>query len=223
MPALREKFNVLRFDTRGHGKSDVPSGLYTLEDLADDAYVLMQSLNIKQAHWIGLSLGSLIGQVFALHHAGILQSLTLAGTTSRYPEAAQQAFKERIASVRAHGLEPLVKPTLARWFTAPFHAAHPDIVEKIGAGILATPVEGYAGCCNAVAQINTTDKLKNIACPTLIIAGTEDAGTTPAMARAMYLATPGAELALLPKAAHLSNIERADLFTPLLLGFLSAN
>ena len=120
--ALKGRYRVLRFDTRGHGQTGAPAGAYTLEQLADDLKGLLDGLAITATHFVGLSMGGMIGQIFALKHPAMVQSLVLCDTTSRYPAAAAPIWEERIKAVGAKGMEPMVAPTLERWFTAPFRA-----------------------------------------------------------------------------------------------------
>jgi len=218
---LANDYTVLRFDTRGHGKSDAPAGEYTLEMLADDAKGLLNALGIKSCHWIGLSLGGMIGQAFALRYPGVFKTLVLADTTSRYPPEAQILWDARIATVDAKGMDALVEGTLSRWFTAGFRTTRGEVCDRAEAMIRATPVPGYAGCCHAIPKINFTSRLKEIRCPTLVIVGEQDAGTPVEMAREMHAAMPGSELVVIPSAAHLSNLEQPEAFNRAITAFLA--
>ena len=215
-----KRFRVLAFDTRGHGKSDAPSGAYTLEQLAGDLDGLLKHLKIDKTHYCGLSMGGMIGQTFALSHPGVFQSLTLADTTSRYPAEGAATWADRIKTAQTQGMQPLVEPTLARWFTEPFRKSHPDIVKTIGAQIAATPVAGYAGCCQAIPKINVTQRLKEITCPILVIVGEQDMGTPLAMAKEIHDNAPGSQLVVLSPAAHISNLEQPEAFNKALAGIL---
>ena len=220
MKALTGKFKVLRFDTRGHGQSSAPAGDYTLEQLAEDVKGLLDGLGIKQTHWAGLSMGGMIGQAFALKYPGVFQSMVLADTTSRRPPDAEKMWGDRIKTAREQGMGALVESTLARWFTEPYRKAHSDVMERIGKGIRATPVAGFAGCCHAIAKVNYLDRLKEIRCPALVIVGEEDHGTPPEAARLIQRNLPGSELKIIPSAAHLSNVEREQVFNEAMTGFL---
>ncbi len=213
-------YRVLSFDTRGHGQSDAPEGAYTLEQLADDLAALLKHLGIARTHFCGLSMGGMIGQTFALKYPGVFQSLALADTTSRYPAEAAGVWADRIKMAKAQGMQPLVEPTLARWFTDGFRAARPDIMQTIGAQIAATPVDGYAGCCAALPRINATARLKEITCPMLVIVGEQDMGTPLAMAEEIHANAPGSTLSVLSPAAHLSNLEQPEAFNAALAAFL---
>ena len=207
--------------TRGHGRSEAPAGAYTLDELAADVHGLLAALGIKRTHWAGLSMGGMIGQTFALNYPGVFQSMVLADTTSRYPAEAAPAWADRIQTAQTKGMDAIVEGTLERWFTEPYRKSKPPAVARVGASIRATPVAGFVGCCHAIPRINVTQRLKEIACPTLIIVGEEDPGTPVSMAREIHEAKPGSELVIIPAAAHLSNIEQPRAFTAALLDFLA--
>jgi 3-oxoadipate enol-lactonase len=216
---LARRFRVLRFDTRGHGGSSVPQAPYTLRQLAGDAKALCDALGIQQLHWVGLSMGGMIGQTFALEYPDMLLSLVLASTTSRRPPNAEPMWNERVRIAREQGMDALVDETLARWFTEQFRRARPDVMERIGSAIRATPVEGYAGCCHAIAELDLLDRLHEIRSPTLVMVGEEDQSTPPEAATLIATRVPGAALVTIPSAAHLSNIEQADAFNRALTRF----
>jgi 3-oxoadipate enol-lactonase len=222
MAVLTRKFKVLRYDTRGHGQSSAPAGEYTLEQLADDVKGLLDALRIKQTHWVGLSMGGMIGQAFALKYPGVFQSMVLADTTSRRPPNAGQMWNERIAIAREKGMDALVESTLARWFTEPYRNSRKDVMARIGTDIRRTPVTGFVGCCHAIAKVDYLDRLKEIRIPALVMVGEHDHGTPPEAARVIQQNLPGSELKILSAAAHLSNIEQADEFNKAMIGFLDS-
>ncbi|HET7875406.1 MAG TPA: 3-oxoadipate enol-lactonase [Methylomirabilota bacterium] len=218
--ALRGRYRVLRFDTRGHGQTSAPPGPYTLEQLADDVAGLLDALGLKETFYVGLSMGGMIGQVFALRHPAMVQGLVLCDTTSRYPAAAAPVWEERIRTVESKGMPGIVEAMLERWFTPPFRKRRPELMDQVRSWLRGTPVQGYIGCCHALPKINVTDRLKEVRCPALIIVGEEDPGTPVEMAREIHAALPSAELAILRSASHLSNLEQAEEYNRLLLGFL---
>jgi 3-oxoadipate enol-lactonase len=218
--ALEDRFRILLYDTRGHGQSAAPPGAYTLEGLADDLRALLSHLDIQRLHFVGLSMGGMIGQTFALKYPGLLSSLTLADTTSRYPAEAAALWAARIQTAEAQGMQPLVQPTLERWFTEGFRQRAPEKVRAIGGAIAGTPVPGYVGCSHAIPRINVTARLKEIRCPVLVLCGDKDPGTPPAMSREIHENAPGSKLVMIPDAAHLSNIEQPEAFNRALEGFL---
>jgi len=215
-------YRLLRYDTRGHGASEAPAADYPLEALADDLKGLLDGLGIASWHFVGLAMGGMIGQQFALRYPRRLATLTLADTTSRYPVEAAAVWEQRLALVRSQGMAAIVPSTLERWFTAGFREAQPEVVARIAEMIRATPVAGYAGCAFAISHINLTARLATIDCPTLVVVGDEDLGTPPSMSEEIVHAIPGARLQVLP-AAHLSSIEQADRFNAVLRQFLNAN
>ena len=220
MPVLTGRFKVLRFDTRGHGLSGAPAGEYTLEQLAEDVKGLLDALKIRQTHWAGLSMGGMIGQAFALKYPGVFQSMVLADTTSRRPPDAQKMWGDRVRTAQEKGMGALVESTLARWFTEPYRATHKDVMQRIGNDIRNTPVAGFIGCCHAISKVDYLDRLGEIKCPALIMVGEHDHGTPPEAARVIQQNLPGSELKIIPSAAHISNVEQAQIFNDAMLGFL---
>src|SRR5262245_12881936 len=173
--ALQNRYRVLRFGTRGHGQTTTPAGPYSLEQMAEDFRGLLEGLGIRETHFVGLSMGGMIGQVFALKYPAMIQSLVLCDTTSRYPATAAPIWEDRIRTVEAKGMDPLVAGTLERWFTAPFRARRKDLMDQVAAMIRSTPPQGYAGCCDAIPQINVTERLAGIRCAAVVIVGEADA------------------------------------------------
>ncbi|HEY7651050.1 MAG TPA: 3-oxoadipate enol-lactonase [Methylomirabilota bacterium] len=221
LKALTARYRVLRYDTRGHGGTDAPAGAYTLEQLADDARALLRALGVQRTHWIGLSMGGMIGQALALAAPELFLSLSLCDTSSRIPAEAKPLWQERIKTAETQGMEPLVEPTLGRWFTAPFREQRKDVVDLVRAMIRATPPRGYAGCCHAISALDLTDRLSAIKVPTLIVVGEDDQGTPVAASRAIQAQIGGSQLEILKSAAHLSNMEQPEAFTRAVTSFLS--
>ena len=214
MPALTSRWRVLRYDTRGHGGTDAPAGAYTLAQLADDARALLAALGIARTHWVGLSMGGMIGQTLALAAPGLFQSLALCDTSSRVPPEARGAWQDRITTAETQGMEPLVAPTIERWFTAPFRTARPEVVDAVRAMIRGTRPAGYVGCCHAIAALDLTDKLPAITLPTLVLVGADDPGTPVAASQAIQARIRGSKLVVLPSAARLSNLGQPEGLTP---------
>lgn len=221
MPALTARYRVLRYDARGHGQTDAPGGPYSLALLAADAAALLRALGIARTHWVGLSMGGMIGQTLALAEPGLVASLALCDTSSRVPPEARPTWADRIRTAETRGMEPLVEPTIGRWFTPGFVASRPDVVEPVRAMIRGTPATGYVGCCHAIAALDLTDRLSAITVPTLVIVGEEDQGTPVAASRAIQERIRGAELVILKGASHLSNMEQPAAFTSALTDFLA--
>lgn len=218
---LGKQFTVLRYDARGHGRSSAPDGAYTFSQLVDDLIGLLDALQIERTHFVGLSMGGMLGQHFALAHPERLDRLALVSTISRIPPEARALWDERVAVARRDGMQAHVESTLARWFTAPYRTAHPEVMARIGALIAATPMAGFAGWGAAICTLDLTERLGAIKAPTLVVVGSEDTGTPPAASQAIAAAIPGARLEIIPQASHQLVIEQAETFNRLLLDFLT--
>lgn len=219
--ALSGKYRLLRYDTRGHGGTGAPQGPYDMELLAEDAGALLDVLAIERVHWVGISMGGMIGQTLALRAPERFLSLSLCDTQSSYPPEAAVMWQERIDMARNGGMESIVKPTIERWFSAGFVEADPDAVDSIRAMIRGTPVEGFVGCCRAIAALNLTDQISVVDIPTLVVVGEDDQSTPVSASRTINDRIAGSRLVILPVARHLSNIEAADEFNAELSRFLA--
>ena len=218
--ALAPTFTVLRYDTRGHGQSTAPEGSYSFDQLVGDAIGLLDALNIERTHFVGLSMGGMIGQHLALDHPARLNKLVIANSTSRIPPEAGPLWDERIAIARSQGCVGVVEGTLGRWFTPGFRSAQPLEAARIAKLIADTPAAGYIGCAGAIRTLDITAQISAIRAPTLVIAGADDPGTPPAMSETIAAAIPGARLEIIPSASHLSCIEQALTFNRLVAEFL---
>jgi len=221
MAVLESAFQVLRFDTRGHGESDAPQGAYSLELLTADAVGLLDALNIEMVHFVGLSMGGMIGQCLALNYTDRLKSLALCDTAAGMPDETQPIWQQRIDAAGQTGMAGQVDETLERWFRPEYLQLNPAEVAMIRRQILATPVAGYVGCCEALRRLKYLDRLSEIKLPTLIVVGEEDPGTPVAASEAMHARISGSELVVLSCARHLSNIEQAEAFNAALMAFLN--
>ncbi len=203
--ALSERYNLLRYDPRGHGASDAPGGGYSLDRLGRDVLCLLDHLKIESAHFVGVSLGGMTGQWLGYRAPERLLSLTLANTSAYM--GPPSGWAERIAAVLETGMQPMVKPVLERWFTASFQREDPTEVTRIADMLAATDPLGYAGCCGAIRDMDLRPILPLIAIPTLVIAGRHDPATPAEHARLLADQISGASLIELD-AAHLSNVEK---------------
>ncbi len=220
MEALEKRFAVLRYDIRGHGRSDAPRGPYTLELLGEDVIALLDGLQIEKVHFVGLSMGGMIAQCVALSHADRLHRLVLCDTAALIPKEGQPAIQERIDTARSRGMGALLETTLERWFTPSFIRENPPSLVTIRKQFLATSVEGYIGCSEAIRQLNYLDRLYAIHVATLIMVGEEDPGTPVSAAEAIHARITGSRLVILPSARHLSNVEQSETFNANLIDFL---
>jgi len=220
MEMLRSHFQVLCYDTRGHGKSETTPAPYTLEILGEDAIGLLDQLGMDQVHWVGLSMGGMIGQAIALNHPKRLKSLALCDTSAIIPAEAQPIWDERIEGVRRKGMESQLETTMERWFTPSFLNLNPPMLTLIKEEFLATPAEGYIGCAGAIRRLNYLERLGEINLPTFIIVGEDDPATPASASRAIHEQIKNSKLVILPSTRHLSNVEQAEAFNFHLLGFL---
>jgi 3-oxoadipate enol-lactonase len=212
---------VITYDHRGHGSSDAPDALYTIADLADDAARLLRELDTGPVVWIGLSMGGMVGQEMALRHPSLIGALVIADATSAYPEAAQQAWQQRIETVRSQGLEAIADAVMGRYFHDGFRTQHSATVARFRQRLLSTDVTGYIGCCNAVGTVDTTSRLALIAAPTLVIVGELDQGTPVEMAQTLAEKIPQATLKVIERASHISAIEQPQQFNAAVMGFIA--
>lgn len=220
--ALQDRYTVLRYDQRGHGKTPATAGAYGMDDLADDAAELIRAQGTGPVHFVGLSMGGMTAQALAARHPGLVRSIVVANSAASYDEAARAMWQARIDTVLANGVPPIADGALQRWFTPEFRA---DLVNggaarvaRLRAVLEATPAAPYAAACAAVAGIALDEGNARIACPTLVIAGSRDEATPPAMSQAIADRIPGARLASLD-AAHLSAVEQPEAFARLLTEF----
>ncbi|MGE0718813.1 MAG: alpha/beta fold hydrolase [Alphaproteobacteria bacterium] len=220
MPALARAHRVLRVDMRGHGGSEATPGPYHLDGLAEDFRALMADLGLGPAHFVGLSMGGMIGMTLATAHPAMVRSLVLCDTMCAVPDAFRKGLADRMAMAESQGMEALVEPTVVRWFTPPFIARNPPALDAVRADIRATPVAGYLGCCGAIATLALRERIAAIAVPTLVIVGRDDPGTPVAAAEVIHQAIAGSRLVVLDDASHLSNIEQPDAFDAAMMGFL---
>lgn len=220
--ALAPTFSILRYDTRGHGGSSAPDGAYSFDQLVGDALGLLDALKIGKTHFVGLSMGGMIGQHLALAAPQRLDRLVIANSSSRIPPEAAPLWDERIGIARSQGCAGLVEGTLNRWFTPGFRQAQPAEAARIGKLIAATKPDGFVGCAGAIRALDITEKIAAIRLPTLVIAGAEDPGTPPAMSETIAARIPGARLEVISDASHLSAVEKPAEFARLVRDFLTA-
>ncbi len=216
--ALADRYRVLRYDTRGHGRSETTPGPYSLDLLADAARALLDALAIEQAHIVALSMGGMIAQNLGARFPERVLSLGLCDTASEMPPRSMWA--ERFAIARSQGVAGLVDATIQRWFTSPFIARAPEEIEKVRRMILGTGVEGYIACGSAVRDMAQTTMLLKVKTPTLILVGRQDPACTVEQSTVIYRMIEGSQMVVLENAAHLSNIEQPEAFNGELRAFI---
>jgi 3-oxoadipate enol-lactonase len=212
-------YRVLRYDSRGHGQSSAPDIPYTIDMLAQDVVGLLDALGLESVHFCGLSMGGMVGQCLASVYPERLKSVTLCATAAYLNPPG--VWDERRAIVETQGMQAVVEGTMERWFSPAAASAIPQELASVRKGILQTPPQGYANSCIAIRDMDQREAIKSIRIPTLVIAGEKDPSTTVAAAREITQAINGAELAIIPGAQHLLNIEMAEQFNSLLGGFLA--
>jgi 3-oxoadipate enol-lactonase len=217
---LEPHFRVIRYDVRGHGKSEVPEGPPTplaIADYAADAVAVLDAAQAPRAHWCGLSLGGQTAMWAALHHAGRVRRLVLANTGPHLPPASN--WDERIATALSRGMGPLAEAVPARWFTAGFRERETETIARIVEMVRGTQPRGYAEACGALRDCDLREAIAAIALPTLVIAGAQDVATPVDYAEAMVERIAGSDLLVLD-ASHLSNVEQPEDFGQALVDFL---
>ena len=220
VPALADKYRVLRYDTRGHGQTEATAAPYSIALLAADLVGLMDALGVAKAHVVGLSMGGMIAQYVGANFADRVLSLGLADTGSEMPP--RSLWEDRLATMRAQGPAGMVDGTIARWFVPAFTAANPDKISAVRAMILGTATEGYLGCASAIRDMSQSTMLLKIKAPSLILVGKQDPATTVEQATVLHRLIDGSRLAVIDNAAHLSNIEQPGEFNGLLRGFIDS-
>jgi 3-oxoadipate enol-lactonase len=215
--ALAEQFRIVRYDSRGHGLTDVPVPPYSIDDLAGDLTGLLEALEVREAVICGLSVGGLVAQRFALMNPGRALSLVLCDTGARIGSFA--SWEERIEAVRNRGLQAWVSASMERWFTEGFRRTRPDDVRGYANMLLRTPLEGYIGTCYALRDANLTTEAPRLNNPTLVLCGADDVATPPKLAQELARLIPRAEFSLIERAAHLTCIEQPETLVARMMQF----
>ena len=224
MPALLGAgYRVLRVDMRGHGGSDPVAGDYTMDQLAQDLATVIGALGIDKVHYIGLSIGGMIGQVLAIKHGPLLKSMMLCDTMPATPPGAKETWAPRVSAVKeANGLAKIADGTMERWFTDAFKTRNPGRWKQIRDTIVGTTVQGFLGCAAAIQNFDFLAALPKLQVPTLAVCGADDQGTPPAGNKRIAELVPGGRYEEIADARHLPNVERADAFNRILLDWLEA-
>ncbi|MCA3565352.1 MAG: 3-oxoadipate enol-lactonase [Methylocystis sp.] len=216
--ALKDTYRIIRYDSRGHGKSTAPEGPYSIAELGRDALAILDSLRIGKAHFCGLSKGGMVGQWLLTHHRDRIGKAVLANTSAQMPPP--DLWNGRIRNVTQNGMAAIVDATIERWFTKGFIERAPQEIAAVRKMIAATPAAGYCGCAAAIRDMDQRESIRAIANPVLLISGAYDPATTPAMMELMRERIKGAQWLSLD-AAHISNIEQAAAFTKAIREFLA--
>jgi 3-oxoadipate enol-lactonase len=210
-------FRIVCYDKRGHGLSEAPAPPYTINDLSQDVFGLLDALKIERAVVCGISVGGLIAQALALSHPERVRGLVLSDTGARIGSV--ESWEERIATVRAGGLESLLSPTMERWFSRQFRECHDADVRGYSNMLLRTTVDGYIGTCCALRDADFHATVSQIKSRTLVLCGAEDIATPPELGRELASLIAGAEFSLIESAGHLPCIEKPLPMTERMLKF----
>jgi 3-oxoadipate enol-lactonase len=205
---LSTEWRVLRYDLRGHGASPVPAGPYAIADLGADLLALLDRLEIERASLCGVSIGGMTSIWVAARAPERVDRLVVC-CSSAYIDP-EGTYRERARAVREHGLEPLADAALERWFTPQFRKEQPQLAARMRHGLTSTPAEGYAACCEALADMDLRVDLASVSAPTLVISAADDPATPPPHGRLIADGIAGARFEVVPDAAHLANLQQPD-------------
>jgi len=222
VPALLSAgFRVLRIDMRGHGGSDPVDGPYTMSQLAGDVAAVLDAVGIKQAHYIGLSIGGMLGQAFAIEHGGRLRSAMWCDTLPATPPGGDQVWAEREKIVRGAGsLLPLADATVERWLTDAVRTRNPGRYKQIRDTVVGTSAAGYLGCTAAIRNFDFVAQLPSVQAPVLVVCGADDVGTPPEANRRLASLVPNGRYEQIAGARHFPNVEHPETFNRIMLDWL---
>jgi 3-oxoadipate enol-lactonase len=218
--ALVPRYRVVRFDARGQGASEATPAPYDFATLSADTVALLDHLRIARAHFLGLSMGGMVGQHLGVSHAERFASLILASTSSRMPAEARPLWEQRAEAARKQGMGSQVELALSRWLAPASLQGKPALVARMRRYIEATPAEGYAGWCLAIRDLDMTDRLNGITLPTLVVVGAEDPSTPPAAAQAIHREIAGSAYVEVPGVSHQLHVEEPATFNKHVREFL---
>ncbi|MEO0486961.1 MAG: 3-oxoadipate enol-lactonase [Pseudomonadota bacterium] len=216
LPLLPPGLRVIRYDKRGHGLSDCPDAPYSMGQLVTDVERLLDHLEVREAVFVGLSIGGLIAQGLAAKRLDIVRALVLSNTGAKI--ATRQIWQDRIDAIRAHGMPAIGDATMKRWFSKGFRA-RPEM-QAWRNMLISTPAEGYIGCANAIAGTDFYSTTAALRLPCLGIAGDEDNATPPDLVRETVDLVPGSRFEIMRRAGHLPCVEDPETYARHLSGFL---
>ncbi len=217
---LTKDFRVLRYSIRGHGRTEATPPPYSLSQLAADLAALLDSLGIWNSHVVGLSIGGMIGQTFALEHGERLDRLIIASSICELPPEGRHLWADRATTARAEGMASQIDDALQRWFPPDYRDRYPEALEAVAAMMRGTSLDGYIGCCEAIAALDLRPRLGAVRAPTLVIVGAGDPGTPPTASEIIAGAIPGAGLHVEPGVSHQLAIQKPAWFAELVAEFL---
>ncbi len=222
LAALMQFRQIVRYDTRGHGKSSAPVGPYDFKMLCGDVIAIMDDLDISSADVLGLSLGGMTVLGLCLDHAERVNRAMCCCARADFPDPMISAWDDRINSVEAGGMPSIIDSTLGRWFTEMAQLKQPEIINHAREMILGTSVNGYCGCAEALKGLDYRRRLPDLVKPVLYVAGQSDVAASPEAMQDMANATPNARLEIIPGAAHMASLENATHFNEVISEYLNA-
>jgi len=214
--ALAGRFRVIRYDGRGQGSSVTTNGPYSIAQLGRDALAILDALGIERTLFCGLSMGGMVGMWLLTHAPERITAAVLSNTSAHM--GPPSLWEGRIALARSGGMAAVEEPTVTRWFPAAVHANEPEIPDRMRPAIRNTPLDGYVACCEAIRDMDQRESIRAITRPTLVVVGTNDVATTPAMGRQIHGAIAGSGLVEI-ETGHIAAVERPDEFNRILLEF----
>jgi 3-oxoadipate enol-lactonase len=220
LAAFTRSLRVIRCDTRGHGASDAPAGPYSLDLVGRDALAVLDAAGTHRTHVCGLSMGGQMAMWLGLHAPGRVDRLVLCNTGARV--GSEDLWADRVARIRSRGMEAVADAVVGRFFSDTFRTREPATTARYRAILSACSPDGYAGCCEALRAADLREEVARIQAATLVVAGTRDTATPPALAEFLRDRIPDARVLVL-EAAHLSNVEQPEAFNAAVIDFLLAN
>ncbi len=217
---LPQGIRVIRYDLRGHGQTSCPEAPYYMGDLVQDAARLMDHLGARDAVFVGLSLGGMVAQGLAAERLDLLRAVVLSNTAARI--GTHQMWHDRVHQVRDHGVEALADATMERWFARGTRRDRPDLVAGIREAFIATPVEGYIGCMEAIGETDLIESTARLRLPTLGIAASEDGSTPADLVRETVDSIPGSQFQIIRRAGHMACVEQPEDYARVLTEFLKS-
>jgi 3-oxoadipate enol-lactonase len=218
LPLLPKGLRILRYDMRGHGQSDVPDAPYSMGQLISDAEAVCDAFDVRDAMFVGLSVGGMVGQGLAVKRPDLIRAMVLSNTAVKIGNP--DFWEDRISSIRTDGMAAISDGVMQRWFGRDFHTT--PAMSPWKAMFEAAPIEGYTGVCAAIAGTDFYTPTSGLRIPTLGIAGTEDASTPADLVRETVDLIPGSQFALIRRAGHLPCVEKPEVFAAHLVEFLTA-
>jgi len=212
-----QHFRLVRYDRRGHGQSGVPKGSYSMDQFGRDVIAILDALKIKTINWCGLSMGGMVGQWLGANAPDRINKLVLSNTSSYMED--KKLWNDRIKFARDNGLAAMVGANMERWFTAGFRARAPQTIERMKQMFVATNLDGYIACCEAIRDMDFRASNAKVKAPTMIIIGRHDPANTPAAGEAIHQQINGSQVAILDT-AHIANLEAPQKYADTVIEFL---